>query len=134
MKVIIYEDHKYDNLYPITYLRPVYELKCGHTSLREKIERMIGKASFYYFMRDYLSPVFSKRLGKEKVNQFDILKNDDLLIINGRLLAVEFKIELNGDEEVALMNNQLVYARIKKTSVDKIEFNSWTRRAKASSV
>ena len=124
MKVIIYEDQKFDNLYPITYLRPVYELKCGHTSLREKIERMVGKASFYYFMRDYLAPVFAKKLGNEKVNQIDVLKNDDLLIINGRLLAIDFNIDLNGTEEVALTNNQLVYARIKKTSVDKIEFKN----------
>ena len=32
MNVIIFEDQKFDNLYPITYLRPVYELKCGHTT------------------------------------------------------------------------------------------------------
>ena len=122
MNVIIFEDQKFDNLYPITYLRPVYELKCGYTTLREKIERMIGKASFYYFMRDYLAPVFAKRLGNEKVNQINVLKNDDLLIINGRLLAIDFKIDLDGAEEVALINNQLVYARIKKTSIQKIEF------------
>ena len=122
MMVIIFEDQKYDNLYPLTYLRPVYELKCGHTTLREKIERMIGKASFHYFMRDYLAPVFSIRLGKEKVNQIDVLKKDDLLIINGRLLAIDFKINLEGVEEVALSDNQLVYARIKKASMETIEF------------
>jgi UDP-N-acetylglucosamine diphosphorylase/glucosamine-1-phosphate N-acetyltransferase len=124
MNVIIFEDHKLDNLYPITYVRPVYELKCGHTTLREKIERMIGKASFYYLMRDYLAPVFAKRLGEEKVNQFEILNKDGVLIINGRLLAIDFKIDLEGPEEVALSNNQLVYARIKKTSIEKIQFKN----------
>jgi len=124
MNVIIFEDHKFDNLYPITYVRPVYELKCGHTTLREKIERMIGKASFYYLMRDYLAPVFAKRLGEEKVNQFEILNKDGVLIINGRLLAIDFKIDLEGPEEVALSNNQLVYARIKKTSIEKIQFKN----------
>lgn len=122
MNVIIFEDQKFDNLYPITYLRPVYELKCGHTTLREKIERMIGDASFYYFMREYLAPVFAKKLGKEKVNQIDVLKQDDLLIINGRLLAINFKINLEGIEEAALSDNQLMYARIKKTSIEKIQF------------
>lgn len=124
MNVIIFEDQKFDNLYPITYLRPVYELKCGHTTLREKIERMIGSESFFYFMRDYLTPVFAKKLGKEKVNQLEVLKKDDVLIINGRLLAIDFNIDLNGAEEVALSNNQLVYARIKKTSIEKIQFNN----------
>ncbi|UCE06905.1 MAG: hypothetical protein JSW07_02375 [bacterium] len=125
MNAIIFEDQKFDNLYPITYVRPVYELKCGHTTLREKIERMIGNASFYYFMRDYLAPVFANRLGKEKVNQIDGLKNDDLLIINGRLLSIDFKVDLDGPEEVAISDNQLVYARIKKTSTETIQFNDW---------
>jgi len=124
MKVIIYEDQKFENLYPIAYLRPVYELKCGHTTLREKIERMVGTASFYYFMRDYLAPVFAKRLGNEKVNRINVLKDDDLLFINGRLLAIDFKIDFNGNEEAALMNNQLVYARIKKSTIEKIEFEN----------
>ncbi len=123
MNVIIFEDQKYDNLYPLTYLRPVYELKCGRTTLREKIERMVGNSSFYYFMRDYLAPVFAKKLGMEKVNQIDVLKTDDLLIINGKLLTIDFKIDLEGPEEVAISDNQLVYVRIKKKSIEKIQFN-----------
>jgi UDP-N-acetylglucosamine diphosphorylase/glucosamine-1-phosphate N-acetyltransferase len=123
MNAILYEDQNYDNLYPLTYLRPVYELKCGHTSLREKIERMLGKASYLYFMRDYLAPVFAKRLGKEKVNQLDLLMKDDALIINGRLLAIDFKLDLEGAEEVVLSENQFVYARVKKTTIEKIQFN-----------
>jgi UDP-N-acetylglucosamine diphosphorylase/glucosamine-1-phosphate N-acetyltransferase len=123
MNVILFEDQNYDNLYPLTYLRPVYELKCGHTSLREKIERMIGKASYLYFMRDYLAPVFAKKLGKEKVNQLDVLNKDDALIINGRLLAIDFKIDIEGAEEVGLADNKFVYARIKKATLEKIQFN-----------
>lgn len=114
MNVIIFEDQNYDNLYPISYLRPVYELKCGHTTLREKIERLFGNAPFYYFMRDYLAPVFEKKLGTAKVNRFDALKNEDLLFVNGRLLAIDTKIEMNGPEEAAFCDDQLVYARIKK--------------------
>jgi len=124
MNVIIFEDQNFDNLYPLTYLRPIYELKCGHTTLREKIERMIGKASFYYFMRDYLAPVFAKKLGKEKVNQLEVLKSDAVLIINGRLLAIDFKIDLEDPDGIALSNNQLVYARIRKTAIEKIQFEN----------
>lgn len=122
MNVIIFEDQEFNNLYPISYLRPVYELKCGHTTLREKIERMIGTASYFYFMRDYLAPVFAKKMGKEKVNQIGALRSDDLLIINGKLLAIDFKIDLDGPEEVGMAANQLVYVRIKKATIEKIQF------------
>ena len=126
MKVIIFEDQKFDNLYPLTYLRPVFELKCGHTNLRQKIERMIGKASDSYFMRDYLAPVFVKRFGAEKVNQLEALKKNDLLLINGRLLAIDFKLQLEGAEEVAFTNDQIVYARVKKATVEKMQFDTMT--------
>ncbi|MCI0494494.1 hypothetical protein L0Z72_05770 [candidate division KSB1 bacterium] len=124
MKVIIFEDQKYDNLYPLTYLRPVFELKCGHTNLRMKIQRLLGNASYFYFMRDYLAPVFGKILGHEKVNQLDSLKNDDLLLINGRLLAIDFKITTDGPEEAAFSDDQLVYARLKKSSIAKMNFTN----------
>lgn len=122
MNVIIFEDEKFDNLYPLTYMRPVYELKCGHTTLREKIERMIGNSPLYYMMRDYLAPVFGKRLGERKVNQLEALKNNDLLLVNGRLLAIDFIINVKGPDEAGISDNQLVYARINKAAVDRIQF------------
>jgi len=125
MKVIIFEDPKFDNLYPLTYLRPVYELKCGHTNLLEKIERLLGKQSYFYFMRDYLAPVFSKKYGAEKVNQLEALK-DDLLVINGRLLAIDFKLQLDGAEELAVADGQIVYARLKQATSAKIQCNNMT--------
>lgn len=122
MKIIIFEDQKFDDLYPLTYLRPVFELKCGHTNLRMKIERMLGNASNYYFMREYLAPVFGKLLGKDKVNQHDVLKQDDLLLVNGRLLALDFNIASDGPEEVAVVENDVVYARVKKSTTAKLNF------------
>ncbi len=123
MKVVIFEDEKFDNLYPLTYLRPAFELKCGHTSLSQKIERMMGKQNYFYFMRDYLTPVFSRKFGPEKVNRLEALK-DDLLVINGRLLAIDFKLELAGAEEVALADGQIVYARLKKATTEKMQYNN----------
>ncbi|MDZ7377395.1 MAG: putative sugar nucleotidyl transferase, partial [candidate division KSB1 bacterium] len=93
MKVIIFEDDQFDNLYPLTYLRPVYELKCGHTKLVQKIQRLLGDQDYYYFMREYLAPVFSKKYGADRVNQFNAL-NGDLLLVNGRLLAIDITLQV----------------------------------------
>lgn len=124
MKVIIFEDQKFDNLYPLTYLRPVFELKCGHTNLRQKIERLVGTADYFYFMREYLAPVFAKKYGAAKVNQIAALKNDDLLLINGRLLAMDLKLTVSGPEEIVTQDGDVVYARITKSSLAKLKYDS----------
>lgn len=124
MNVIIYEDAKHDNLVPIAYLRPVFELKCGHTLLWQKIERLLEKECDQYFMRDYLAPVFSKKFGADKVNQLSALKDNDLLLINGRLLAIDIEISLDGPEEIAYSEDQIVYARVNKSTTSGIEFQS----------
>ncbi len=37
MRVCLYEDPNYDNLYPLVLIRPVYELRCGMLKLWEKV-------------------------------------------------------------------------------------------------
>ncbi|MDZ7335057.1 MAG: putative sugar nucleotidyl transferase [candidate division KSB1 bacterium] len=123
MKVIIFEDDQFDNLYPLTYLRPVYELKCGHTKLVQKIQRLLGDQDYYYFMREYLAPVFSKKYGADRVNQFNAL-NGDLLLVNGRLLAIDIALQVEGPEEVAQSEGQIIYARLKASTVQQIGANN----------
>ncbi|MFZ5516049.1 MAG: putative sugar nucleotidyl transferase [Candidatus Zhuqueibacterota bacterium] len=124
MNFVLYEDSKYENLVPIVFLRPVYELKCGHTLLREKIERMVGRTCDLFFMRDYLAPVFSKKFGVDKVNQIQALKGDDALLVNGRLLAIETSLNVDGPEEIAFSGEQIVFARLKKATIAALAFNT----------
>ncbi len=125
MKVVIFEDDQYDNLYPLTYLRPVYELKCGHTNLLQKIQRLLGNQDYYYFMREYLAPVFSKRYGSERVNRPEALKGD-LFLVNGRLLAIDIALQTEGPEEVAQSDGEIVYARLRGATVQQIGATSVT--------
>ncbi len=39
MQIVLFEDEKHINFEPLIYYRPVYELICGASTLREKIER-----------------------------------------------------------------------------------------------
>ena len=114
-----------DRLYPLTYLRPAYELKCGHISLRQRIEKMFPEFTPYYFMRDYLAPVFSKKLSTDRINQTEALKGDDLLIINGRLLAIDIKIDPSGPDQAGIKDNDLVYARLNRDTIDQMTFSDW---------
>ncbi|OQX82568.1 hypothetical protein B6D60_12000 [candidate division KSB1 bacterium 4484_87] len=117
MRLIIFEDEFFDKLYPISYLRPVFELKCGTISLRERIEREFKNPDSFYFMRDYLVPVFSKKFGSNRVNQMSSLQGDDLLIVNGRLLALDIELA-SGEEGYFEIEGQLAFIFVKKENLD----------------
>ena len=80
MKICIYEDTTFDNFYPLTYLRPVYELRCGIKLLREKIEREFESDRIVYFMRDWLAPKY-KNIYTNPLNDMESLKGDDVLFV-----------------------------------------------------
>jgi UDP-N-acetylglucosamine diphosphorylase/glucosamine-1-phosphate N-acetyltransferase len=84
MKLIIFEDAKFDNLYPLTYMRPVFELRCGATSLVEKIIAGAGADSAACFVRECLAAAYAEKTDMP-VNDLGQLEGD-VLLVNGRLL------------------------------------------------
>lgn len=84
-KLFIFEDDKYDQFFPLTYNRPVYELLCGIVKIKEKISFLFPDAEVILLCRDYLEKVLMARTG-QKVNSFDIEDDDQVLLINGRIL------------------------------------------------
>jgi len=98
VKLIIFEDAHVDRLYPMTLTRPVGELRCGTISLSERIARSVGMPVNGYFVRDYLAETFLQRAEGVPVNRPDILKGDDLLLVNARLLAIGVEIGSKGPD------------------------------------
>lgn len=123
MKLCIFEDKKYDNLYPLTLTRAVFELRCGATSLMDKIERSAPNTNVIYFMRDHLTEIFKERYGEQLVNELKALK-DDVLLVNGRLLAKTGDLSLKGDEEVAVKDGDVVYVRAKRETMERLLANT----------
>ena len=124
MKLCIFEDNTFENFYPITLTRPVFELRCGHTLLYEKILRAFPDMETCFFLRPQLAPTFRKKVEGNSVNNLSAL-NDDVLIINGRTLFMDTDIQADGDEEIGVMEDTLVYARVKKQTLDKCRADSF---------
>jgi UDP-N-acetylglucosamine diphosphorylase / glucose-1-phosphate thymidylyltransferase / UDP-N-acetylgalactosamine diphosphorylase / glucosamine-1-phosphate N-acetyltransferase / galactosamine-1-phosphate N-acetyltransferase len=123
MQICIFEDKGFDLLYPLTYMRPTFELKCGHTLLYEKVLRAFPGAKAQFVVRDWLEGRWKEKLGADKVNNLKAIQGDDTLFINGRLLYVGVKIELNGAEEAGMAGGDVVYARVKKANMAKYGSN-----------
>lgn len=127
----IFEDKKVENFYPLTLTRPVYDLRCGISTLWEKTLRAIskdgavGKENIHLFCRCYLAPITTQRMGVLRVNQLKELKKNSVLFINGRLLFFkEKKISLQGKEEIVIQGDDIVYARLSKATLRKLSFSS----------
>lgn len=127
MHICIFEDEQYLNFEPIIYSRPVYDLICGMTTLKEKIIRAFPKEKITLKCRKYLEPFVKAENPKCKVNEFI---EDDYLFINGKIVA-PFNLKdilkvKSGEEKVFKSNGILVAAkvsakRIKEFSLDKSE-------------
>lgn len=117
MKICIFEDDKYTNLYPMTMTRPVCELKCGHTLLWEKVARTFKGVEICFFIRDYLVLTYRNTLkGKFSsegvaVNDVTALEGSDMFFINGRWLFGKGTPSLEGDEEVGMSGEDVAYIR-----------------------
>jgi UDP-N-acetylglucosamine diphosphorylase/glucosamine-1-phosphate N-acetyltransferase len=115
VKVCIFEDRSFENFYPLTLTRPIFDLKCGHTTLLEKIIRKFKDESFALFMRDYLAPSFKNKVKDIPLNDLNSLKtNEPLLLINGRWLAKEGEFKEIKEEEIGICKGELLYAYVKE--------------------
>ncbi|MFH0887291.1 MAG: GlmU family protein, partial [bacterium] len=116
--IVIFEDEYFKKLLPLTYMRPVYELRCGMKTLLGKIIGLYPKENISLHMRSYLAAT------RKKIHPYAInsLKEEDTLFLNGRILADQkTKISISGDEELLIHGEDEVAAfRVKKENIKKI--------------
>ncbi|HUV30287.1 MAG TPA: putative sugar nucleotidyl transferase [Acidobacteriota bacterium] len=84
LKVCIYEDDRFAQFYPLTFLRPVYLLRAGIVPLFERAHRHFDGAEFCLIARNSLAPLVAGRVRDLPVN---IVKRGegDVLFLNGRV-------------------------------------------------
>jgi len=115
--------------HPLTFCRPIWELRCGFSSLREKLLAGLGLSQAAYFVPDYMAQAYQEALdwprgypvhgmhGQDaratSVNDMAVLKGDDLLVLDGRLKAETLDVPHKGPSVVGVDDNGAVlYARI----------------------
>ncbi|HPC42235.1 MAG TPA: putative sugar nucleotidyl transferase [Spirochaetota bacterium] len=89
MNIIIFEDGLHDNFYPLSVTKPLWELRSGLFSFRERIEIFVRRdpglagAGLYFFTRDYLVPRFRELYPQVHINDFSIFDHDgEFLFVN----------------------------------------------------
>ncbi len=120
-QVCIFEGINYRNLLPLVHFRPVYNLRTGILSLREKIERSFPNIPITLHSRDYLKDVVQQNNPKLVVNKFE---GKSILFINGRVIAnSDFAelIPLDGPDKLYVNGEDIVAARISGSKLNEIK-------------
>jgi len=130
MQVCIFETQKgSEKLYPLTYLRAAFELKCGMNSLLDKLASRFKGEKINLWVRDCMVEVTKEKFDYP-VNDINALKQDDVLFISGRLL-LDGKVDFTCEEGVYYADVQkdsqdIAYAYVKKEALadfkDPVEF------------
>jgi len=106
--IILFDDESRERMLPLSYTRPVGELRTGIFTIRERWEKLLkGKAS--YITSDYLT------------DKFPMILEDDNIVINGavlpndRLLRLIEQLEPN---EALMEGGDLLAARLDRSQFE----------------
>ena len=108
------------NFYPLALSRPLWELRCGFSSLVEKLTARISPGSVAYFVPDYMAASYRAKV-EGPVNEMSALEGEDLLIVDPRIKADGFNVPAGGPSEVGLdEQGNVLYARIAEADLAKL--------------
>ncbi len=111
--IYLFEDQGFEWLLPLVWTRPVYELRSGALSIREKVTALFPDAGMVLHARAYLAPALRERYPDLSVNSFPDVPRAGLFV-NGRLLpdktVVHLIRRLMREGEFLLMRQDLVAA------------------------
>lgn len=118
MNIILFDQSR-ENLLPLTFLRPVAEIRCGILTLSEKWKK-ISNGNISYITENYLSKKFPLNhtndniyiagnvIGTSKLwEQIKALKNNQKLTQNNQLIAFRTSDKLNSKESITNQKSEI---------------------------
>ena len=122
MKILVYEDSGYKNLYPLNLLRASYDIRCGANTILQRIESIINnKFEISLHCRKALAP-YLKEVHKNKINN---ISKDDHLLINGRVIfdeeSIKYLLSKKEKNSYYTFNNEIVASYITKDKIHLIK-------------
>jgi UDP-N-acetylglucosamine diphosphorylase/glucosamine-1-phosphate N-acetyltransferase len=118
MKIILFEDFQFSNLLPLSYFRPVWELRCGVNRLSDKIQRIFPGHPLNLIARQYLMDYYLEPTSCFNPASVDV---SEVLLVNGRLLPgnllAESLREIPPDSALICENTIVAWRTTKKNLV-----------------
>lgn len=119
MAIVLFEDNSYQTLLPLTFTRPIADLRIGILTVAEKWAKYL-KQDYSFHTRDYLQGKFPLRLSADNLfingvfcpdndllEAIDKLSTGEALKLNGQLVAVRL-----GESDAKSFNADAAFGRV----------------------
>jgi UDP-N-acetylglucosamine diphosphorylase/glucosamine-1-phosphate N-acetyltransferase len=126
MRLILVDlpSEKRTNFYPLALCRPIWELRCGMTSLGEKLVAKTGAKDVACFVPPYMAEVYRAQTAW-RVNDLGALGGEDLLLVSGRVKDSGLSAAEKGPSQAAFLpDGECLLARIAKPDAAKLDASS----------
>jgi len=119
MKIIIFEDSQYNDFFPITLTRPVWDIRCGLYTIAQRYAILFSSlfpANVYFYTRHNLGAIVTIHYPNLHINKpVNIDHTEELLFINARVVYPELS---NIKNNVVYMHHGIpVLAKIHDTAI-----------------
>jgi len=106
-----------ENFYPLVLGRPIWELRCGMTSLVDKLIAKIKPDNVACFVPDYMAEHYKAHV-EMPVNDMSTLSGDDLLLVDPTVKAAVFAFGSKGASQVGINErDQVIYVKISQNDI-----------------
>jgi len=122
-KLIIFEDDRFEDFYPLTYNRPVYQLLFGIRLIQDKISSFYPGAEVILLCRDHLKQVLKSK-SNLRVNEFRAEDDDQLLFVNGRVIAREKRsssLTFSNEKKAFVCRDDLIGFSLKGSDLEEFQ-------------
>lgn len=121
MKISVFEDGSFGNLYPLCMLRGVFDIKIGPNTLLDRIKSVLGnKFDISLISRNYLSD-YLKEFHNLPVNSFS---KDDYILLNGKVVFSEelmnIVLKKKNKDSVIYSDNDIVAVSLTKKNAESL--------------
>jgi UDP-N-acetylglucosamine diphosphorylase/glucosamine-1-phosphate N-acetyltransferase len=109
------------NFYPLALSRPIWELRCGMTSLGEKLMAKVGARDVACFVPPYMADAY-RATTTWPVNDPASLAGDDLLLVSGRVKAGGgWRVAGGGSQAKFDAGGELLFARVVREDLPRLD-------------
>ncbi|MEZ6057507.1 MAG: putative sugar nucleotidyl transferase [Planctomycetaceae bacterium] len=125
LRIAFFEDSMVENFSPIAILRPVFELRCGHFSLRERVLRSLDVAEWGACVRPWMAESYREEHPESHVNDERWLKQGLTLLINGRWLFNPHQIVDADRDSVGVCGETIAWIVLDPDEVAVLDSEDW---------
>ena len=109
LRVALFEDHAASRFSPLALLRPVFELRCGHFSVRERVLTALPAATWGGCIRPWLQETCAEEFPAARFNDEAWLRARPTLFINGRWLGDPRELAQTDPQTVGLIDGEVAW-------------------------